>query len=337
MSLRVLVVAVCALSAALGSCGREGSKREVVLYTSCDDYLLKDVLQPFERATGIAVKVVGDTEATKTTGLVQRLLDEKGKADVWWSNEPFGSIRLDEAGVLERYRSAVEKDFGGQWPAEFRSKAGTWYGFGLRARAIVYNTKKVTAAEAPNKLEQLAEPAWKGRVGMARAAFGTTRGHMGAVLLAMGPEKYRACLEGLKANGVRLFDGNSSVVRAVANGEVEVGLTDTDDVYAGERQGWPVAMHVEDSAPGVLVIANTVGKVAGGPNPSRADALIDFLISDAVERVLARSEAKFTPMRPGAAKDFPGQPVPRVEGLDYLAIQGKVPEALRVWDEVFGR
>ena len=62
------------------------------------------------------------------------------------------------------------------------------------------------------------------------------------VLAELGAEGFRSWAQGLKANGLRLYDGNSSVVRAAANGEIDVGLTDTDDVYSGQKQGWPLAM-----------------------------------------------------------------------------------------------
>ena len=51
----------------------EGESRRVVLYTSCDDYLLREMIAAFEKETGIDVLEVGDTEATKTVGLYTRL------------------------------------------------------------------------------------------------------------------------------------------------------------------------------------------------------------------------------------------------------------------------
>ncbi len=72
-----------------------------------DDYLLREMIAAFEKETGIDVLEVGDTEATKTVGLYTRLVDEKDapRADVWWSNEPFYTVRLAEQGVLEPYES----------------------------------------------------------------------------------------------------------------------------------------------------------------------------------------------------------------------------------------
>ncbi len=308
----------------------------MVLYTSCDDYLLRDIIPPFEKESGIHVLIVGDTEATKTTGLVQRLLDEKDRprADVWWSNEPFGSVRLAREGVLEAYTSAAEKAMPGGWPGTLRAKDGTWYGFACRARAIVYNLKRVGESQVPASPEDLADPKWKGRIGMARPQFGTTRGHLGALYLSLGKDRFRAWLEALKANGVRLYDGNSTVVRAAAQGEIDAGLTDTDDVYAGQHESWPVAL---STGPHPLVLPNTVGRVRGGPHPAEGAALIDFLLGPRVDRALAASDAKMTPVRKPIAEELHAPQYDMGPAVDFAAIEGAESAALAVWDEVFGR
>lgn len=334
-----LFLCVLALSFWVSGCERNDQQqvREVVLYSSVDDYLLREILPAFEKDAGIRVKLVGDTEATKTTGLVERLVAERDRprADVWWSNEPFGTIRLAELGLLEPYSLAVSLEDG--WPVQFRDEQRLWHGFALRARAIVFNTKKVNAEEAPASLDELTQPKWKGRIGMARPQFGTTRGQMGARLAALGPEQFRAWLRGLKESGVQLYDGNSSVVRAVANGEIDVGLTDTDDVYSAQKQGWPVQMSALASAKEPpLLIPNTVARVRNAPHPKEAAALIDFILSERVERLLAQSESRNTPVRPNLAAEFAELRLPQGPGADYIAIHQAIPQALQIWDEVFG-
>jgi iron(III) transport system substrate-binding protein len=314
-----------------------GTGKEVVLYSSVDDYLLREIIPVFEKESGIGVKFVGDTEATKTTGLVERLVAEREhpRADVWWSNEPFGTIRLAELGLLEPY--GLQERVGSDRPAQFRDPQLRWYGLALRARALAFNTKRIKAEEAPASLAALTTPAWKGRIGMARPQFGTTRGQMGAQLVALGPEGFRAWLRGLKENGLRLYDGNSTVVKAIANGEVDVGLTDTDDIYAAQKQGWPVARAPFGAgADAPLLIPNTVGRIKGGPHPAEAAALIEFILSERVERLLAESESRNTPIRPGLAAKFPDLQLPRDSVPDLDAIFKAIPEALKIWDDVFG-
>ncbi|MCC6660470.1 MAG: extracellular solute-binding protein [Phycisphaerales bacterium] len=341
--------ALVVLGAALGLIGGGVSRpeTEVVLYSSVDDYLLRQILPQFEKQTGIRVRLVGDTEATKTTGLVQRLIAERERprADVWWSSEAMGTIALADAGLLEPYTSPAEKDVPGGWPKDLRGANGMWYGFASRARVIVYNTKRVTGAGAPHRLADLTDAKWKGRFGIARPQFGTTRTQMGALRAAWGEGAFGAWLEAIKANGVRLYDGNSAVVQAVAHGEVDAGLTDTDDVWAAQREGWPVDLVFEAVdepgssrwwSPGPLPLPNTIARVRGGPDAEAADRLIDFVLSERVERTLAASDSHNTPVREPLRSEFRAWAVPAGHAPGTAAIAAALAGALEQCDAVLG-
>lgn len=317
---------------------------EVVLYSSADDALLKQVVAAFEAATGVRVRAAGDTEATKTTGLVERLLEEAAspKADVWWSSEPFGTVRLAGAGVLEPYESAsAEASVEGGWPRRLRgvdaSGAVVWYGFAQRARVIAYSTDRVGEGRAPRVLAALASAEWAGRVGLADPRFGTTRGHMGVLLQRWGEAAFGAWIGELGAGGARVYDGNASVVRAIWQGEIDVGLTDTDDVWAAQRNGWPVGFVYEvadeQALPpslGPLLLPNTVGLVRGGPHPAAGRRLVDFLLSESCERLMAESESRNVPVSPTVAAEFPELAVPDALLVNFSDAAERVPRAVEM-------
>lgn len=328
------------LAAQLAACARAVADRRVLLYSSVDQYLLGQVLGIFRDQHGIDVAVVGDTEATKTTGLAQRLLQEKGRprADVWWSSEPFHTIRLADQGIFEAYRSSAEDDFPDGWPAHYRAGDGTWYGFALRARVIAYNTRRVDLETAPRRLADLVGSDWSGTLGMAHPEFGTTAGHMAFLADAWGLDALLDWLRRLRRRGLRLYSGNSSVVRAVAQGEVDAGLTDTDDVHVAKTNGWPVEMVFEamddpGTSPwpsrGPLVIPNTVALVRGGPDPEGGRRLIDFLLSGYGEQLLAQSESRNTPVHPDVAAAHPGLIPPIRGGIAYERLAGSLPDVVR--------
>ena len=62
----------------------------VVVYVSHDQVFSEPILKDFERDTGIKVRAIYDTEETKSTGTMNRLIAEKNnpQADVYWANEP---------------------------------------------------------------------------------------------------------------------------------------------------------------------------------------------------------------------------------------------------------
>ncbi|MEO1007714.1 MAG: extracellular solute-binding protein [Planctomycetota bacterium] len=330
---------------AAGGCERAEPGERVVLYSSADGYLLREVVADFEDATGIRVDVVGDTEATKTTGLVERLLAEREapRADVWWSSEPYQTVRLADAGVLAPYTSAPNEAELDPWPAGLRDAEGRWYGFASRARVIAYASDRLDAADVPRRIADLTADAWRGRVGMARPEFGTTRGHVAAILAADRPEVLERWLASMRANGMRIYDGNATVVAAIARGEIDVGLTDTDDVYAAQRNGWrvdfvfeaaddPLTDPLPPTSRGPLLMPNTVGLVAGGPNPDAAGRLIDYLLSERASRVIAASDSRNFPVRPELRAELGLELPAEAWTIDPAIVARAMPEAMEVCD-----
>lgn len=329
---------------AINGCDRPRPS-EVVLYSSVDSDVLTEVIAAYERSSGTKVLVVGDSEATKTTGLVQRLTLEADapRADVWWSSEAMGTQDLADRGLLKPMAANVLSAIGSR-DATLIAKNHTWVGFAARARVIAFNTKVFTEDNAPRTLSDLTSEKHRGRVGMARPQFGTTRTHVAALIAANGEPATRALLTSLKANDIRMYDGNSSVVRAIAEGEIDLGLTDTDDVWAAQANGWPVGLVFEatkaasGSKPasiGPLLIPNTVALVAKGPHPREAEDLATYLLSAEVERILARSRSRNLPTRSEVVPEFPELAVPNPSTVSIEAIFGSGEAADALIRDVF--
>lgn len=318
------------------------STDEVVLYSSVDDYVLRELIAAFEEETGVKVRVVGDTEATKTTGLVERLLTERESptAHVWWSSEAFGTIKLARAGALAPFEPANAELFEDGWPEGLVGEDRLWHGFGQRARAIAFHSDVLDETSIPATHEALTEEVWRGRVGIAKPQFGTTRGHMGALLDIWGAERFEAWLIAMKANGARVYDGNATVVRAIRNGEIDVGLTDTDDVYHAQRNGWPIGMAIpaHDGAdePGALLMPNTAALVANPDTPDAARTLLDWILSPRCEAILAASDSRNFPIFPSVQAEHPELRVGAPWRPDLGVVADAVPEAIEICGRVFG-
>ena len=100
------VLVTLALIPILTSC-QPTSSRTVVIYVSEDQVFSEPILKDFERETGITVKSVFDTEESKSTGVMNRLIAEKDnpQADVYWANEPVRAEALKQRGVSTPYVS----------------------------------------------------------------------------------------------------------------------------------------------------------------------------------------------------------------------------------------
>ncbi len=324
--LRILVQVLIVLLPASAARAAE----PVTVYCSADEQFARPILADFGRRCGVAVRPVFDTEAGKTTGLVHRLLAERGRprADVWWSSEVFGTIQLAEAGVLAAYDPAAAADI----PSQFRDPQHRWTGLAARARVLAYDPRRTPPDRLPRAWADLARPEFKGRLAMANPIFGTTRGQMAVFAARWGEAALGDYFAGLRRNEVRLADGNAQAVLLVARGVVELAATDTDDVLVAQARGDTVAIHFPDldapsdgaarsptrDAPparrGTVWIPNSVALVAGGPNPEGARALMDLLVSAEMERRLALSESANVPVRAAVRKQIIRTAKPRWDG-----------------------
>jgi len=257
---------------------RDSNERSVIIYTSQDQQFAEPILNDFTKQTGIKVRAVYDSEAVKTVGLAQRLLAEAKhpQCDVWWSNEALRTRQLARRGALE-VSSIVE--------------------FGYRSRRIVINTNKLSVAVAPKSLVDLTNAEWRGKVALAYPMFGTTSAQFIALRSRWGGEDWEQWCRALAANKPFLVEGNSMVVKLVGRGEAMVGLTDFDDVMAGQREGLPImALPLSE---GLITIPNSVALARGAPHPAEAKRLAEFITSEPVlGKLISVSALEGTSMTP---------------------------------------
>jgi iron(III) transport system substrate-binding protein len=258
------------------------------------------------------------------------LIAEKARpqADVFWSNEPVRTLVLKSRGVLAAYTSPSAQGI----PAALVDPDGYWAGFSARIRVIAYNTRLVTAADAPRSVFDLADPKWRGQVAIADPRFGSTSFHVAALYVLAGDEKMDDFFRRLKANGVRVVDGNSVVRDLIGRGEVKVGLTDTDDVNVALEDGQPIAMVLPDKEGlGVPVMPNMVSLIANAPHTEEGRKLVDYLLSPDVERQLAQSEAVQIPLHSGVPgpTNIPAIDTFKPMTLDYAKAATRVEYATK--------
>lgn len=290
----------------ISGCANQTPGPEVVIYTSVDQVFSEPVLKAFEQKTGIRVRAVYDVEASKTTGLVNRIMAEKERpqADVFWSGEFAQTLLLKEKGILAPCAAPNSLTI----PAPYRDRDVYWTGFAARARVLIVNTNLVGARDLPKSIFDLLSPIWPAdKIGLANPVFGTTATQAAALYAAWGTTKARRYFEDVYKRGVRIVDGNSVVRDMVASGQLWFGLTDTDDAYNAKKKGLPVAIvfpDQDDRAIGTLVIPNTIAMIARAPHPTEAHALIDFLLSPEVEQQLVDSGWCHIPLHPGLRPAF---------------------------------
>src|SRR5262249_55160408 len=110
--------------------------------------------------------------------------------------------------------------------------------------------------------------------------------HFHALRQHWGDAAWQVWCRALADNRPFVVDGNSVVVKIVARGEAWVGLTDSDDIADGQREGLPVAACPisEDR----LLIPNTVAVIRGAPLTLAGQSLFEFLQRrEVIDRLVA--------------------------------------------------
>jgi iron(III) transport system substrate-binding protein len=305
-----LVSALCWLG-----CGGD-NPRQVVVYAALDREFSEPILEEFEKSEQIKVACKYDVESTKTLGLVEAITAEQARprCDLFWNNEILNTIRLQRQGLLQTSLSTA----GQAYPAFCQAKDGSWYGFAARMRILIVNTERLQPTDYPTSVRDLTNPRWAGRCGIAKPLFGTTATHAAVWWSSWGEQESHDYFQAALRNRVQVLSGNKQVATAVATGQIDWGLTDTDDALGQIAAGAPVAIIYPDQGPdqpGLLVIPNTLMIIKGGPNPEQAVQLRDWLLTSRIETKLCAGPSGQIPLH----RD--GQTQPRLKPLTELKVQ----------------
>jgi len=275
-------------------CAKDDNKNEVVIYVSEDQVFSEPILKDFEKKTGIKVKALYDTEESKSTGVVNRLIAEKNnsQADVYWANEPIRAQMLKQRGLLNKYISKNSKEIADN----FKDNNGFWCGFSARLRVLVAdkNMKKY-----PSSVFDYLDKKYKDKAVIANPLFGSTTAQISAMFIKLGDKKAKSFLNGLKQNGVKISTSNGESADFVAKKQYLFSLVDSDDAVSRIRAGKDIMMiypDQEEDGLGCFVIPNVVMLIKGAKHENNAKKLIDYLLSPEVEAKLALADCAQIPL-----------------------------------------
>jgi iron(III) transport system substrate-binding protein len=287
----------------------------VVVYVSEDQIFSEPILKDFEKETGITVKAVYDTEETKSTGVMMRLISEKNNplADVFWANEPIRAEVLKQKGIAAPYQSPN----GLQIPDVHKDPEGYWTGFSARSRVFVVNKK---VKNKPTSIMAYNDPQWKDKAVIANPLFGTTTVEIAALFTIWGEDKAKTFMADMQKNNVGISTSNGESTDFVASGQYDFSLVDSDDAVSRIRQGKSIEMVYPDQGEndiGCLIVPNAVVLINGARHPENAKKMIDYLLSKSTEKKLAFADCAQIPLHPGV--ETPAE-VRSIESLKVMQV-----------------
>lgn len=295
-SIALVISSVFAASAASAANNDDG----IVVYNAQHENLTKSWVDEFTKETGIKVTLRngGDTE------LGNQLVQE-GKvspADVFLTENSPAMTLVDNANLFV----PLDADTLKQVPAQFRPAHGRWIGIAARSTVFVYNPTKISAAQLPVSMMDLAKPEWKGRWA-ASPSGADFQAIVSAMLTLKGEKATLDWLKAMKTNFVP-YKGNSTVLKAVNAGQIDGGVIYhyyyfVDQAKTGENSKNTQLHYFKHQDPGAFVSISGGGVLASSKHQKQAQAFIKWITGKTGQDMLRTNTAFEYAVGVGAASN----------------------------------
>jgi len=312
------------LSLFLVSCSSNSTQKSVTIYVSEDQVFSEPLLKDFEKETGIKVNAIYDTEESKSTGVMNRLIAEKNnpQADVYWANEPIRAEVLHQKEILAPYKSPNAKGI----PLKFIEKDYYWTGFSARVRLLIVEKQLI---HKPHSIFDYTKKEYRANTVIANPLFGTTAVHLAALFEYFGEEKTKTFLTQLKANKVAISTSNGESADFVSSGHYLFSLVDSDDAISRLKSGKNIDIIYPDQGKddsGAFVLPNAVMMIKNAPHPNMAKKMIDYLLSKESEQKLAYADCAQIPLHKGVTGPTYIKPMSQIKTIpvDFSKVAQKM-------------
>lgn len=325
-----LAATAIVLMAAAGCVGEP--EPDLTIYCGRGESLVGPLVEAFEAETGLRVAI----RYGGTADLAAQILEEgdESPADVYYGQDAGALGQLASEGRLRALPAAILN----RVPAQFRDPNERWVGTTGRARVFVYNIELLTPEELPATIQGLTDPRWKGRIGWA-PTNGSFQAFVTAVRLLEGEDAARTWLEGVLANDPVAYPNNSAIYQAVADGEVELALSNHYYLFRFLAQHGPEftarTVSPRGGGAGALINISGGGVVNTASNPEAAERFIAYLLTEAVQARFAGETYEY-PLVPGVPTDPAVAPLDTVIPPDYMPWGGLHDLALGDLDDLRG-
>jgi iron(III) transport system substrate-binding protein len=254
-----------------------GAKQEgeLVVYTSLISEDLTALSAAFEKKYGVKVK--GWRAGSEK--VLQRALTEaragRNDADIIETNGPeLESLHREK--VLQPVKSPHMKDL---MPQAIRPH-GEWVGTRINMFVQSYNTNLVKKEELPKTYSDLANPRWKGRLGIEAE----DEDWFATAVKGEGEEAGLKTFREIAKNGFSVRKGHTLLAGLVASGEIAFALTTySHGAEKMKQKGAPVEWFAIEPAIGR---ANGIAVVRKPPHPHAAALFVDFELSPEGQKIL---------------------------------------------------
>ncbi len=247
---------------------------DLTIYSGRSEEFIAPFFAEWETESGIKLNIrYGDSAE-----LAAQILEEgsNSPADLFLSQDAGSLGAISEAGLFISLPTDVAQSI----PAQFVAANRNWIGVTGRARVFAYAPDRVKTL--PQSVTDLTKPLYKNQIGIAptNASF---QAFVTALIQNKGEKFAQSWLQGLKANGVKIYPKNSVIVEAIDKGEISIGLTNHYYIWA-VAAGLGRSINVKNGffTPGDignLINVSGAGVLASSKQQGAAQDLINYLTS----------------------------------------------------------
>lgn len=304
----------------------------VVRVYSGRHYDLEAAFERFSDETGVSVEFLDGSDAELRERIAEE--GESTQADVYLTVDAGNLAVAADEDLFQPIESQVLAD---AVPAEYRDPDDHWFGLALRVRTIVYSTERLDEDEVPTTYEELAEPAWDGRVCLRNSSNVYTQSLVASLIANLGEERALEVVEGWAANA-EILNNDVLILESIEAGVCDVGIT--NHYYLArlleEDPDFPVAVRwANQDDRGVHVNISGAGVTKHADDPELARQLIEWLATEG-QQVFVEGNHEY-PVNPEVDAD---ELITEAFGTDFVrdtlnaaTFGGLNADAVRLMDE----
>lgn len=266
------------------------SAQEVNVYSTRSHYGSEPAFELFTERTGIKVNFfMGNNNE-----VFERLRAEGAdtRADVMVTVDAGNLWNAAREGLLMPVESEVLIE---NVPAHLRDPENRWFGLAVRARTIMYSTERVKPSEL-STYAGLADPKWKGRICLRTSNSIYNQSLLASAIGVHGEAVVERMIGGWVANEPEIVNSDRPVLRAIAAGQCDVGITNSYYLarILAEEPDLPVApFWANQETTGTHVNISGAGVTKYAKNKENAVRLLEFITSVEAQETLAASSFEY--------------------------------------------
>ena len=326
----------------LSACGdgQQSEPEPLTVYSGRSQPLVDGLVERFEEQADFEVQVRYGTDAQ----LLSTIQEEGGQspADLFWANTAGALAEAQQADLFTTLPDSLMTR-----AAAFRPKSGRWSPVTTRFRTLAYHTDAVDTTALPSSvmaLPQLAED-FEGRIGWT-PTYSSFQDFITAMRAIHGEDTTSTWLTEMQELNPKSYSSNTPMIQALADGEIDVALTnhyyvlrlkhggaegeyEEEEHDEGEEHeeedeesanpNAPVAMHrFAPGNTGNLALVTGAGVMQQSAQQQRAQQFLQFLLSPEAQQFAAQQVNEY----------------PVTEGVQVPPYMMPVDEALTLGPEV---